>query len=442
MAESSKTFNIMRLNNENYATWSFEVEMLLRRDDLWQYIEEEKAVNDVKWKTGDGKALATISLACERTQYSLIQPCKTSREAWHALKERHEKLSTTASAATVKRFCTMTLETGGDIEKFLHEWESMATKLERNNFAFEPRFKIFLLLGSLPEEYHPLVVALESRDNLEMSYVKGRLIDESKRLAEKVPQAEQLMFLRKREMDTKQREGIKQNNYEWKHQERSGCWRCGDLKHLRHQCPYTDKDLQQNQVHVGMARTSENCQDLQDKPILMTVRSDDLRPGWYLDSGASNHICKDKACFRDLKPPLEQGVRVANGAQMKEKGRGKIQKQFLDEVGQVRKFELQDVLYVPDVKANFVSVSQITKRGLEVQFEGAKAFVKRQGQIVAIAELEDGLYRLKEASISGTMTQEEIRSDSKYVRQDWTGRSKSVRATHRGGVLAGTMSRS
>ena len=62
--------------------------------------------------------------------------------------------------------------------------------------------------------------------------------------------------------------------------------------------------------------------------------------------------------------------------------------------------------------------------------------------MVANAELEDKLYRLKEASISGTMTQEEIRSDSKYVRQDWTGRSKSVRATHRGGVLAGRMSRS
>ena len=56
MAESSKTFNTVRLNNENYATWSFEVEMLLRRDDLWQYIEEEKAVNDCKWKMGDGMA--------------------------------------------------------------------------------------------------------------------------------------------------------------------------------------------------------------------------------------------------------------------------------------------------------------------------------------------------------------------------------------------------
>lgn len=93
MAECSKTFNILRLNNENYATWSFEVEMLLRRDDLWQYVEAKAASTDAKWISADGKALATIALACERTQYTLIQPCKTSGEAWRVLKERHEKMS-------------------------------------------------------------------------------------------------------------------------------------------------------------------------------------------------------------------------------------------------------------------------------------------------------------------------------------------------------------
>ena len=104
------------------------------------------------------------------TLEKLIQPCKTSREICRVLKEHHEMLSTPASTVTLKKFCTLTWETGGDIEKFLHEWESMAMKPERNDFAFEPRFKTFLLLGSLPDECHPLVVALEGRDNLEMSY--------------------------------------------------------------------------------------------------------------------------------------------------------------------------------------------------------------------------------------------------------------------------------
>ena len=101
----------------------------------------------------------------------------------------------------------MNLETGGDVEKFIHEWETIATKLEHNNFVFDRRFKVFLLLGGLPEEYHPLVVALESRYDLEMTYVKGRLIDEYKRMNEKAPQNEKLLLAKQREHGVKKRSG-------------------------------------------------------------------------------------------------------------------------------------------------------------------------------------------------------------------------------------------
>ena len=70
-------------------------------------------------------------------------------------------MSTPASAATVTKWCTKNLEAGGGVEKCMHEWETTATEWERNNFAFDRRVKVFLLLGSLPEEYHPLVVALK-----------------------------------------------------------------------------------------------------------------------------------------------------------------------------------------------------------------------------------------------------------------------------------------
>ena len=109
MAENIKNFTIERLNNENYNTWSFVAEMLLRREDLWHCIDENALPLDVKWEKADGKALATIVLACERQQYSLIQSCKTSKDAWLALKNHHEKMSTPASAAAVKKWCMVML---------------------------------------------------------------------------------------------------------------------------------------------------------------------------------------------------------------------------------------------------------------------------------------------------------------------------------------------
>ena len=107
-------------------------------------VQAESSVQDSKWKKGDGEALATIVLAC-----------KSTKQAWAALKERHDNLSIPASSsvATVKEWCTMTLKSGENIEKFFHEWELVATKLEPINFVFKARFKIFLLLSSLPVQY-------------------------------------------------------------------------------------------------------------------------------------------------------------------------------------------------------------------------------------------------------------------------------------------------
>ena len=59
MSDGSKVFTIERLNKKN-VTWNFEVEMWLRREDLWQYIEEKPSVQHSKWKKGDEKALATV----------------------------------------------------------------------------------------------------------------------------------------------------------------------------------------------------------------------------------------------------------------------------------------------------------------------------------------------------------------------------------------------
>lgn len=414
MAESSRIFSIERLNNENYGTWSFEVEMLLRREDLWKYVETKTAAADENWKTADGKALASIVLACERTQYSLVQQCKTSREAWLSLKKRHEELSNPASASAVKKWCTMSLEPDGDMEKFLNEWESACTKLERNDFSFVSKFKVYLLLGSLPAEYHPLVVALESRDDLDMTYVKGRLIDEYKRNVEMKQPSDHLLMSRHQYREPKHQgrelkyqakgtgnHGLSQiyrDNYVG-HQERSRCWRCGDSGHMRHQCPRTDRDLRQTQERAVLARASEDL-DPKDKPILFMFKEENnVQSGWYLDSGATTHVCRNVNSFRKFRGRGgTTDVKLANGTSVTAAGRGDVEIKILDEAGRARDFTANDVLYVPDALVNVLSVKQITKRGLDVLFQGSKAYIRRNAQTVAVAELEDGLYRIKEAA--------------------------------------------
>ena len=55
---------------------------------------------------------------------------------------------------------------------------------------------------------------------------------------------------------------------------------------------------------------------------------------------------------------------------------------------------------MPDAEANLLSISKLTKCGFEVSFRGARAFIRQRNRIIGIADLENGLYRIREAEFN------------------------------------------
>lgn len=69
MSDSTKVC-ITKLNDENYQVWSYKLELLLIKEDLWTVISDGEApVGDEgqlkKWKRSDDKARAHIGLLIE-----------------------------------------------------------------------------------------------------------------------------------------------------------------------------------------------------------------------------------------------------------------------------------------------------------------------------------------------------------------------------------------
>jgi hypothetical protein len=96
---------------------------------------------------------------------------------------------------------------------------------------------------------------------------------------------------------------------------------------------------------------------------------------WYLDSGASHHMTKDRELFNIL---LEDGsdLDIELGNETKYPVWGQRIVQFQLELEGF--FDAHEVLYVPGLK-NLLSISAMEDKGYEVNFRRGQIFIRPEG---------------------------------------------------------------
>ncbi|TXG70384.1 hypothetical protein EZV62_005319 [Acer yangbiense] len=86
---------------------------------------------------------------------------------------------------------------------------------------------------------------------------------------------------------------------------------------------------------------------------------------WYVDSGCTSHMARDAGMFTTLDMNATTTVKLGNGDMVKAAGKGKV----LIQTKSGPKI-IDNVLYIPDLAQNLLSVAQLLKRGYSLTFEG------------------------------------------------------------------------
>ena len=118
----------------------------------------------------------------------------------------------------------------------------------------------------------------------------------------------------------------------------------------------------------------------------------ELPKEWCIESGAMSHMCCDINCFEFIEPIKNQRVRLANDklAQIKGKGTAIL---FSYKKNKLEKFRLENALYVPELKANLISVSKVTAKGKRIMFTNTTATILREkDEIITTASRKRDLY--------------------------------------------------
>ena len=91
--------------------------------------------------------------------------------------------------------------------------------------------------------------------------------------------------------------------------------------------------------------------------------------GWIIDSGATCHMYNDANAFTEyvtLKQPQE--ISLGDGHKVKTTGKGTVLLKISIGQNQIQVCELNEVLFVPELSYNLLTVSKITKAGKIMKF--------------------------------------------------------------------------
>lgn len=224
-----------------------------------------------------------------------------------------------------------------------------------------------ILLGGLPEEYDPLVMALEnSCVDITSQLVKQKLLNESAKR-----ESRELVFASKLSRAKK-----------------IVCYRCKEPGHKSPNCPQKKKGQKSKQGYVKEST-------LMSFGAGGSISSSD----WYVDSGASTHMSCKKEWLSNFNSNVESKViTLANNKNVSSTGIGDVQ---LLKKNNLELSSIKNVLFVPELSTNLISVSKAVDKDITVVFDkrGCNMYnnnnVKVVGKPVGHATRNvGGLYRL------------------------------------------------
>ncbi|XP_017629257.1 uncharacterized protein LOC108472265 [Gossypium arboreum] len=117
------------------------------------------------------------------------------------------------------------------------------------------------------------------------------------------------------------------------------------------------EDLQAQEEHVFTA--------------LCFATSNKARCNWLVDSGCTHHMATDEKLFKDFDRTFASKIRIGNRSMIEAKGRGNV---LINPCSGNK--VISDVLFVPDIDQDLLSVGQLVEKGYSLAFKNGTCIVK------------------------------------------------------------------
>ncbi|CAI7797424.1 unnamed protein product [Closterium sp. NIES-54] len=394
--DEPRVFGLDKFNVDNFAELPFKMENIFDHYDLLEVMEgtEKRPENDPEKspcvrKSPQGYLLLGQALGSSQIRH--IKPFQREPEkgpkAWAALKGVHAPATAVVAVVLERQMAALRIEEDEAVEEGVQKFFDLLTWLEGADLSYSELQKKTKLLALLPESWSSLIINL-NRDlpRLSLEDVKRAIIQED---------------FRRRAEDEGEADLAATTSVE-----------AAGVVDTAATTRATDAVVADSTASATIVTRADKfgaiaTSSLMDGLLLKAKRVEELEEGeeeaveavavaevvlqepaavgkvtlhsldyWVIDSGTTYSMTPRADLLTELEPSPVKHVTSALGQQAEVKGMGKAMFKGADR----KMVGIKNVLWVPKLAANLISVRRLQKAGMDTSSNGAKTYTARLGE--------------------------------------------------------------
>ncbi|BFG20844.1 hypothetical protein CerSpe_071180 [Prunus speciosa] len=391
---------IETLTGSNFKRWKFNLDIALGMSDIDYAITQDEptrpianSLAEVKrvheaWRMANKVFLLVMKKTMTKALFGGVPEIDSAKEFMEFIELKFKESSKAETKHLMSRLANTKYEGGGSVREHLMGLMDIAAKLSKLKVPIAPNYLVHIALESLPFDKMKSTYNTLKEDWTVDDLITIVVLEENRTKARggvvNVVTAKKYMDKCAAKWGVKKQSQFQKNKplgvtptTEFK------CYFCQKEGHMKKNCnnykKWFEKNKNKGNKELALVSFESNLVDVPSN-------------SWWLVTGASIHIAHNVQEFTRRREPRKHEVKVfvGNGEQVDVEAIGVVQLKL--DSGFI--LELDDVVLVPLMKRNLISVSRLSRVGFVFQFNKDGFALSQNSNVLATGFLSNGLYCL------------------------------------------------